>query len=114
MRVNVKLKELNQLSISEYDWTVKNRRDLIRDIYDNGYNVNKGCVRITNDFYIIDGNHRHKILTEINGGDFEIEVIKLFFNHKIYTGVVVFLSFLFLPIIILIELLKINKLKNVG
>ena len=50
------------------------------------------------------------ILSKINGDDFEIEVIKVFFNHKVYTRVVVFLSYLFLPIILLIKLFK-YKLK---
>ena len=111
MKVKTKLKDLKQLSISKYDWNLKNRGELIRDVYDNGYNVNKGYVKITNDFYIIDGNHRCVILSKINGDDFEIEVIKVFFNHKVYTRVVVFLSYLFLPIILLIKLFK-YKLKS--
>jgi hypothetical protein len=106
MKVNVKLKELKKLEISRYDWTLRNRNELIREFYDNGYDVNKGCIKITSDYYIIDGLHRHRILSEINGNDFEITVNKVFYNHKVYTNVVVFLSYLFLPIIVLKNLLK--------
>ena len=45
MKVKTKLKDLKQLSISKYDWNLKNRGELIRDVYDNGYNVNKGYVK---------------------------------------------------------------------
>lgn len=114
MKVKVKLKELKRLRISKYDWDLRNRGYLIRDCYDNGYDVNKGYVKITSDNYIIDGNHRVKILKTISGGNFEIEVIKTFYNHKVYTSVVVFFSCLLLPFILMVKLLKKNKHKISG
>lgn len=97
---NVKLNDLKPLEQNQrYFWFKENKKSLYESLLNNGYNVKKGRIKITYDNYIIDGHHRHFLLNKMYGGDFNVDVIRLPFNRKIYVSVLFGVSILILPIL---------------
>jgi hypothetical protein len=99
----VKLKELKTLKTNQpYFWNKSNRKSLYDDLKENGLNTKKGNIKVTFDNHIIDGHHRHKILMEIYGEDYEIKVIKFPFPKFLYISLLYTILVLSIPILLVV------------
>ena len=91
----------------------KKQLDMVESI-SNNYDENISLIWITNDYEIIDGHHRFKILSEIYNGDYEITVKKFNFSKKIYSVILLILlpiKFLILSPLYLFFLLPFKLIK---
>jgi len=103
--IKVKLSELKTINDRQvYYWEKKEK--LINDVYLNGFDYKKGCIKITSDFYIIDGHHRCRILGDKFGTDYEVYVKQLIINRFVYIFILSSVLILLSPLIIIYMLIK--------
>ena len=85
MIVSVKLSDLKPMfGDKSHNLESQDFNDLYKDVYRNGYDYQKVVIRITSDYYVIDGNHRVLILTDILGNNNEILVDKWNVSRQTY------------------------------
>lgn len=101
----VKLKDIKP--IKRIIWT-KRQLEMVQDVIDN-YDANKGLIKISKDFKIVDGNHRHQVLLHHYGGEHEIEVEQKKFNRLFYVIKFWLIFLMSFPFLIIYTLIK-NKL----
>lgn len=103
---SVKLNELKPLQNNQqYSWFKENKKSLYDSLVSEGYDTKKGRIKVTYDNYIVDGHHRHFLLNKIHGNDFNVDVIKLPFNRKMYVSVLYGISIMILPILFIYYIL---------
>lgn len=99
---NVKLKELKPLTKNpHYSWYEPRKRLLYDSLVENGYVKKKGVIKVTYDNYIIDGHHRHYILSKFYGDEYVIEILRIPINRKIYVGFLYLLTIIFIPFLLI-------------
>lgn len=103
-KIKAKLKDIIPANFDNLKWGKKQMTKL--ESVSGGYDTDKGYIRIFKDNYVLDGNHRYKLLLEKFGGDYEITVKQLPFTRKFHSRMVVTLflliCILLLPISIII------------
>ena len=109
MLTRVKLKEL--IPIDNIRWSDK-QKALVKKIA-NDYNEKINIIWVSKYNEIIDGNHRHSILLNEFGGEYEITVRKFNISLKNYNRICLLffpISITIIwPIYILVEKIKIKK-----
>lgn len=95
----IKLKDIEKPKC--VNWSEK-QISMIDSIIKNDGKLEKP-IRISNDYKIIDGNHRYCILFEEYGEDFDTEVIKISVNKKLY----MIMIYIMLPVLLPIGLFNI-------
>lgn len=98
MMVLVKVKELKPaFEGGEINWVSDEKKQLYKNIYNNGFDYDKSVIRITNDKHIIDGNHRAKIIEDIYGGEYEIYVDRWNISRGTYVTLLTLVSIILSP-----------------
>jgi hypothetical protein len=87
-KYRVKIKDLIPNGV--ISWS-KKQLELVNNIHEYDEKIDKIWVSKYNE--IIDGNHRHTILMDKHGGDYEINVVKFNVSRKTYY----IISFILLP-----------------
>ena len=95
----VRIGDLKKFKIVRYVWTPE-REKLKRDIIEKGFdNLNHSLV-LTNDFYVLDGNHRLKIMENNFNDDYKVNVEIKNTSIRTLSLFIVLSTILFLPIVI--------------
>jgi hypothetical protein len=100
--VTVKLKDLDPRK----NITWENEQLEMKDEIISNYDIKKGIISVTNDLYIIDGNHRYCILLNHFGGEHEIQVKQKPIGKVFYNILLFLLVLTLLPVILLILIFK--------
>lgn len=111
MRVKVKLSDLKTINNDQLYYWVKKEK-LIKDIKLNGFDYKKGVIKISSDFYIIDGHHRCKILGEMFSYDYEVYVKQIKINRKTYIIILSSILILLSPLILGYRIIKYGFKRN--
>ena len=105
--VFIKLSKLKTINTNQiYYWGNKEKKDLITNIRINGFDSKKGVIKISKDYYIIDGHHRCKILGEMFGYDYEVNVKQINISRKTYVIILSLILILLSPLILIYRLVK--------
>jgi len=105
--VFVKLSKLKTINTNQiYYWGGKEKKDLIKDIRINGFDSKKGVIKISKDYYIIDGHHRCKILGDMFGYGYEVNVKQINISRKTYIVILSSILVLLSPLILSYRLVK--------
>jgi len=92
----VKLKDIKQTNCVSYE---KDRKKLSETFIKEGYDIEKGIIRISIDNKIINGNHRYCLLLQEYGGEHIIVVDKIFLTYGIVTIIKIIVLILLSPIL---------------
>jgi len=92
--VKLKLSEIKSEKKSEF--RVNEKPELFNSLT-YGFDYDKSIIVVTSDNYIVDGFHRHKIMCDIYGLDYEIYVKKIILNRFFYIKMVLFFMMIISP-----------------
>jgi hypothetical protein len=92
--VKLKLSEIKSEKKSEF--RVNEKPELFNSLT-YGFDYDKSIIVVTSDNYIVDGFHRHKIMCDIYGLDYEIYVKKIILNRFFYIKIVLFFMMIISP-----------------
>lgn len=92
--VKVKLGDIKSAKKSDFKMTDK--VELMSSLT-NGFDYSKSVIVVTSDNYIVDGFHRHKIMCDIYGLNYEIYVKRILLNRFFYIKIILFFLMIISP-----------------
>jgi hypothetical protein len=111
----VRIGDLKKTKFTRYVWT-DDRKNLEKNIIENGFDNQNHYLEISNDNYILNGNHRFEILKKNFEDDYNVKVNASKLGIKSIILISIIITIFFLPIVVfkvLRQEYKIRKNKTI-